>query len=699
MTNMNVSAVYSVFSVFLSSILLSSLARAAEIGCVYPAGGAPGTTFDVSVRGQGLRMASGALISGGGVETAVLEVIPLNPAMPGSRLIVPHLQDEVRLRVTIDPNSAPGPRDFRLVCSNEFTTPLAFYVGRYAEVTESEPNNAATNGRSLPSLPVCVNGRITVQTADAFRFHASKGQTLVAQVQGRALFPYLVDTKPGWFQPLLTLFDSQGHEIAHADSFRFDSDPILVFTAPATSEYVLQLRDAFSRGRDDFVYRLTLGELPLVTGFFPMGGRKGDNLNVTLEGVNLPPQKVRIFSSNKTSDVCLQALTDGKLFFPPLRFDLDSLPECYETEAVGERDQAAQSVPFPVIVNGTIDKPGDIDAFRFEGKAGQRIAIETRARQLGSPLDTVIALADSRGKILVTHDDPTNVFTGLLTDPRDSALTMRLPADDTYEVRVSDKRGNGGHEYHYRLRISEPRPDFELWVTPSTLSIPLGGTVRANVHVRRIDGFSGPISLQLNNPPLGISCDAACISSNATEGVLTLRTSSSTKRLPQAPFELTLSGIATNGATILRQTAIPAHRGFQVSSFNHLVQDQTWMAEVDTEPHGIELPIILPPQSAHIRAAAKQPFTVTVSSGKAKAIAAYVSVQVVEPANGFIVSKVSNGDAPGDLAVTLVCATGKNTPPKNGNLILSVSRKSQKFKLANRPPIVMQTTSTPYAVE
>ena len=699
MTHMNARAGYLCLSTLLATIAAASFAGTAEIGCVYPAGGAPGATFDISVRGQGLRGASGALISGGGVEAALLEALPLNPAMPGPRRIVPHLPDEVRLRVTIAPDATPGPRDFRLLCSNDFTAPLAFHIGRYAEVTEDETNSAASNVLTLPTLPVCVNGRITEHDTDTFRFQARKGQTLVAQVQGRALLPYLVDAVPGWFQPLLTLFDSQGYEIAHADGFRFDTDPILVFTAPATGEYVLQLRDAFNRGRDDFIYRLTLGELPLVTGFFPMGGKKGHNLNVALEGVNLPPQKVRIFSGSKNSEACLQALVEDKLFFPSLRFDLDSLPEDGGAEPTDERDHAPRNVPLPVIVNGTIEHPGDTGVFRFEGEAGQRIAIETRARRLGSPLDTVISLADSRGKILATHDDQTNIFSGLLTDPCDSAIATSLPANDTYEVRVSDKRGKGGHDYHYRLRVSEPRPGFELWVTPSTLSIPLGGTVRANVHVRRVDGFAGPIALQLDNPPLGISCDAACVSSNATEGVLTLRTSSSTKRLPQAPFELTLSGIATNGTTVLRQTAIPAHRGFQSSSCNHLVQDQTWMAEVDTEPRGFELPIVLPPQTAHIRATTNSPFTVTVSSGKAKAIAAYVTVCVVEPSNGFIVSKVSDGDTQGDLVVTLACTIGKYAPPKNGNLVLSVSRKSQKYRQSNRPPIVMQTTSTPYVID
>lgn len=43
-----------------AAVSLIAFARAAEIDCVYPTGGALGTTFDVSVRGQGLKTASGA---------------------------------------------------------------------------------------------------------------------------------------------------------------------------------------------------------------------------------------------------------------------------------------------------------------------------------------------------------------------------------------------------------------------------------------------------------------------------------------------------------------------------------------------------------------------------------------------------------------------------------------------------------------
>ena len=42
------------------------------------------------------------------------------------------------------------------------------------------------------------------------------------------------------------------------------------------------------RGREDFIYRMTIGELPFVTGIFPLGGRLGEKTTVALTGWNLP---------------------------------------------------------------------------------------------------------------------------------------------------------------------------------------------------------------------------------------------------------------------------------------------------------------------------------------------------------------------------------------------------------------------------
>ena len=80
---------------------------------------------------------------------------------------------------------------------------------------------------------------------------------------------------PGWFQAALTLYDSKGREVAYNDDFRFRPDPVLLCQIPADGEYVLEVKDAIYRGREDFVYRITLGELPFVTGIYPLGGQAG----------------------------------------------------------------------------------------------------------------------------------------------------------------------------------------------------------------------------------------------------------------------------------------------------------------------------------------------------------------------------------------------------------------------------------------
>ena len=102
------------------------------------------------------------------------------------------------------------------------------------------------------------------------------------------MIPYLADAVPGWFQAALSLYDAQGHELAYADHYRFHPDPVLFYEVPADGEYVLQIRDSIYRGREDFVYRITVGELPFVTGIFPLGGPAGAQTTVELTGWNLP---------------------------------------------------------------------------------------------------------------------------------------------------------------------------------------------------------------------------------------------------------------------------------------------------------------------------------------------------------------------------------------------------------------------------
>ena len=84
------------------------------------------------------------------------------------------------------------------------------------------------------------------------------------------------------------MYDAQGEEIACADHYRFDPDPVVSCVIPADGQYTVEITDALYRGREDFVYRISIGELPFVTSIFPLGGQAGAMANVQLAAGTCP---------------------------------------------------------------------------------------------------------------------------------------------------------------------------------------------------------------------------------------------------------------------------------------------------------------------------------------------------------------------------------------------------------------------------
>ena len=170
--------------------------------------------------------------------------------------------ETVILKLAIEKIAPTGKRELRLLCQTGLTNPIFVEVGDLPELQESEPNDGASLGTPISSTPVLLNGQIMPGDVDRFRFQATKGQKLTVAAHARSLMPYLADAVPGWFQATVALVDSTGHEVAFADDYRFDPDPVLFYRIDKDGEYRLEIRDALFRGRDDFVYRVSLGELP-----------------------------------------------------------------------------------------------------------------------------------------------------------------------------------------------------------------------------------------------------------------------------------------------------------------------------------------------------------------------------------------------------------------------------------------------------
>lgn len=582
----------SLLTILVASVSFTVAASAQQgtrprIGYVYPAGSRQGAELELVIGGRNLAGVATVYVSGSGIETFAFGYS--NP----ENAPTPAIAETVTVEMTIAADAEPGPRELRLETPAGLSNPLVFHVGQLPEFMEQEKRSDTSIDEVMDiTPPAVVNGQIMPGDIDRFRVKARKGRRLVFALSARELIPYLPDAVPGWFQAVLALYDEAGNELKFADDFRFHPDPILHYEVPEDGLYTIAVYDNIYRGREDFVYRLAVGELPFITGIFPLGGRAGERTRVQMQGWHLQQNQLTVdFSTPGIHQLVVRkhhdALAERRLDLMIDRqlstsadsvfrtesvsnripFAVDTIAECLEKETNDSSD-SSQHVSLPIIVNGRIDEPGDWDVFRFEGRSGQEVYAEVRARRLGSPLDSVLRLTDATGNQLAINDDHRDEGAGLLTHHADSLLGVALPADGSYFVHLGDIQQHGGADYAYRLRIGPPNPDFELRIVPSSINIRGGQTVPLVVHVMRRDGFSGDIDLAFDNAPRGFKPAGARIPAGQDEVRLTLTVPPARKK---STLSLSMMGRAMIDGRQVTRPVVPAENMMQAFIWWHLV--------------------------------------------------------------------------------------------------------------------------------
>ena len=492
----------------------------------------------------------------------------------------------VYVEVTISPDAEPGERELRVTSfRGGASNPLPFYIGQLPEYCRKPMKTADYQVlgkeylalRKRPeseiedrvTIPCCVNGQIASGELNRYRFEAHKGQQLVITTLARQLIPYLADAVPGWFQPVLALYDASGKEVAYDDDYRFKPDPIIVYTIPQDGEYVLVISDAIHRGREDFVYRVTIGETPFITSIFPLGCRAGEQPSVKIKGLHLSDAEPHVPGKDAEPGIHQIISSKNRLVSNPVPFAVDTLPELFDKESNNTPAQA-QKVSMPVIVNGRIDKEDDWDVFQISGRAGDTVVAEVQARRLDSPVDSVVKLTDANNKVLAFNDDREDIGAGINTHHADSYFMAKLPVDGTYYVHIGDTGRKGGEEYGYRLRISAPRPDFALRIMPSSVSVRQKSSTAFNVFAMRKDGFDGPIKITLQDPPAGFTPYPVVLSGTQTITRVSFKTDIATK----GSVNITVVGSAKIGEREVTHAGIPTEDRMQAFLWRHLVPAQ-----------------------------------------------------------------------------------------------------------------------------
>ena len=428
------------------------------------------------------------------LETAILHrwfYTPRNPLQ-----MSPSINQRVILTLKIDPNAPLGKRELRVMSASDATNQVPFFIGEHPEINEPRYERPGKKNRAMrPVIPIpgTVNGQIYPGECDKFYFKAQKGDIITFETKARELVPFIGDGVPGHFQAVLEVFDPQGKSAAFADDHHYNPDPTMIFKAPKDGIYTLVVRDSIYRGRADFVYRIT--------------ATKG------MKKFVMPPAPDRIKELT---------LFDGK----------------------------TGSVTAPARLQGVISKPGDKLCFTLNASPEKPLVLELIARRLGSPLDGIINVFDSNGKLIASNDDIKRPKVGLILHNADSYLLFKAPAKGQYKVEVTDTTGAGSAEHYYHLRVDIPRPGFIGYITPSLIAVPRDGCKQFTAIVERLDGYDKEIKLEISNSHGYKLTGADTIPAKADRATFTLK----------APFKpnnalVNINIYARNGKEIVDFTA------------------------------------------------------------------------------------------------------------------------------------------------
>ena len=249
---------------------------------------------------------------------------------------------------------------------------------------------------------------------------------------------------------------------------------------------------------------------PKVSSLFPLGGQPGTSFEVRIRGENLgsvygvwfdcdalEAEVRKIEKTVEEVDVAQQAGTTAKdtkefhhvvlklhvddkaavgahtfrLVSPqglsnPLSLLVNPEPQIHESEQPINSPSSAQHIEFPVVVNGRLGNPGELDYYAFEVAEGEHLRFEvitsifTSATVAGDPqlilyepsgswFDpqrmTRLEVRDETGPGPGTHQWVTSHFL-----PR---LIRRFDRKGRYLAEVGTLEGQGGPDYSYQLRV------------------------------------------------------------------------------------------------------------------------------------------------------------------------------------------------------------------------------------------------------
>lgn len=466
---------------------------------VSPLTGQRGNSLKVEARGNRLDGASAVWIDNGGFTGRVLSVEEVKDQIkPRVRPSQQELKQvpvfRALLDLQIDATTRAGVHALRLVSPRGVSNAIGFPVVE-APVTVEAASSHQTIEQSQPAaLPGFISGKIREPgEVDFYSFHARKGQELrfeavegqrfdTSAAAGRfAAELALYQVAGSWFdphRPPRVLFEEE------RSSDLIPVDPGGTYRFSADGQYFLQVSGLFGQGCADCTYQVRAFSRALraesISQTEPVRSEWLErSLERRLTGNWTKELEAR---SVKGPDASATGVTSGQASFvrvvaepEPTQLNPSSHPLAAVEHEPNDRPSQSESISIPAIIEGRIERPGDVDSFKFKAEAGQKLAFEVETLDAKAPyFNPRIGVVDSQDRELFSNVERrlsmynNNAVPEVYLKAAQPKATHSFERAGEYVLQVRDITSRYGNpNYRYRILVRPQIPHVgEISVIP-----------------------------------------------------------------------------------------------------------------------------------------------------------------------------------------------------------------------------------------
>lgn len=456
------------------------------IKSVFPSAAQQGATISVEFRGTNLDGAYALWADSPGVEGEVKPAAAQSQSSGPDTKPTQPAEFVVSVQLRVDVAAQPGTHRVRLVSPSGLSNAISFFVADQPvqmEVCEAHHTPREAQSTQVPAL---IHGRLDKSgQLDCYSLMTKAGDELKFEViQTQQLSPRL-----SLLGPSSSWFDStrmQRHLFfEQCQSDLVPTEAAGTFLVPREGRYVIQVSSLFGQASVDASYLLAISR-----------GKKGPR--------RVSPQTQEWMERSFTREI-------GKGWLDLIQARSFKIRELGTLNHVKKSNAA---IALPAILEGTIDRPADIDRYRITVQAGDEVAIEIETPQTQLPsFNPWIAILDSeehevfsnmhRKVSLFNNNAERQVY---IADVMPK-IVHRFEKAGEYTLQVQDITTQyGAPTYQYRVLVRQQLPhvgEISLGGV-DCLNLQRGQAGRVTLTTSYEEGFSGSVTFSCADLPAGI---------------------------------------------------------------------------------------------------------------------------------------------------------------------------------------------------